>query len=507
MTDSKKKALLIILDGMGIAEDSSVSAVDKAKKPFFDSLLKKYPNAALSASGEAVGLPEGQFGNSEVGHLNIGAGRVVYQELTRVNKSIRNEEFFSNDVLVEAFLKAEKRKKIHIMGLFSDGGVHSHNNHLFALLKMAKKYDLDNAFVHAFTDGRDTSPHGGTNYYKEFKDQADSIGIGTFASVVGRYFAMDRDNRWERTQKAYDLLVHGEAPVGENPIALFDTLYEEETTDEFIPPYVIDPDPNSRIEPGDVVIFYNIRGDRARQITKALLSFEEVPFENEELNLHLVSFTSYDETFDDQVQVAYPPVRLTNTLGKFISDKGLKQIRIAETEKYPHVTYFFNGGEETPNPGEDRIMVPSPKVATYDMQPEMSAKEVADKLCEQLATEQYHLGVLNFANPDMVAHTGDMDATIKAIEFVDKQLERVVTTAQDHSYDIVIISDHGNSDKMIQPDGSSHTAHTTALVPVVLVSKNSISSISDGTLADVSPTLLKLLEIEPPSEMTGTPLF
>lgn len=507
MTDSKKKALLIILDGMGVAEDTSVSAVDKAKKPFFDSLIKQYPHAKLSASGEEVGLPEGQFGNSEVGHLNIGAGRVVYQELTRVNKSIRNKDFFSNDVLLEAFQKAEKKKKVHIIGLFSDGGVHSHNNHLFALLRMAKKYDLDNAYVHAFTDGRDTSPHGGINYYREFQNQANSIGIGTLASVVGRYYAMDRDNRWERTQKAYDLLVHGKAPIEEDPAALFENVYADGTTDEFIPPYMTNTDPNSRIQPEDVVIYYNIRGDRARQITKALLSFDEIPINKVNLDLHYVSFTSYDETFDDHVHVAYPPVRLENTLGKFISDKGLKQVRIAETEKYPHVTYFFNGGEETPNPGEDRIMVPSPKVATYDLKPEMSADQVADKLCEQLSTEMYDLGVVNFANPDMVAHTGDMDATIKAIEFVDKQLEKVVTTAQKHSYDIIIISDHGNSDKMIQPDGSSHTAHTTALVPVILVTKNPILSIADGTLADVSPTLLKLLGIKPPGEMTGTPLF
>ncbi|MEX0662022.1 MAG: 2,3-bisphosphoglycerate-independent phosphoglycerate mutase [Balneolaceae bacterium] len=507
MTDSKKKALLIILDGMGIAEDTSVSAVDKAKKPFFDSLIKQFPHATLSASGEEVGLPEGQFGNSEVGHLNIGAGRVVYQELTRVNKSIRTEDFFSNDVLVEAFRKAEKKGKIHFMGLFSDGGVHSHNSHLFALLRMAKKYDLDNAYVHAFTDGRDTSPHGGENYYQEFKKQADSIGIGTLASVVGRYFAMDRDNRWERTQKAYDLLVHGKAPVEEDPIALFQKLYKEGSTDEFIPPHITNTDPKSRIQPGDVVIYYNIRGDRARQITKSLLSFDEVPINKIDLDLHYVSFTSYDETFGDHVHVAYPPVRLENTLGKFISDKGLKQVRIAETEKYPHVTYFFNGGEETPNPGEDRIMIPSPKVATYDLKPEMSADVVADKLCEQLSTEKYNLGVVNFANPDMVAHTGDMKATIKAIEFVDKQLEKVVTTAQQHSYDIIIISDHGNSDKMIQPDGSSHTAHTTALVPVILVTKSKISSIKNGILADVSPTLLKLLGIEQPSEMTGTSLY
>jgi len=492
---------------MGIAKDTSVSAVDKAKKPFFDSLLKKHPHATLSASGEDVGLPEGQFGNSEVGHLNIGAGRVVYQELTRVNKSIRNEEFFSNDVLVEAFRKAKKKGKVHLMGLFSDGGVHSHNDHLYALLRMAKKYNLDNTYVHAFTDGRDTSPNGGEGYYKQFRNHADAIGIGSLASVVGRYYAMDRDSRWERTQKAYDLLVHGKAPVKEDPTTLFKESYAEGITDEFINPHVIDTDPNSRVQPGDVVIYYNIRGDRARQITKALLSFDEVPFEKTDLDLHYVSFTSYDETFDNHVHVAYPPVRLKNTLGKFISDKGLKQVRIAETEKYPHVTYFFNGGEETPNPGEDRIMVPSPKVATYDLKPEMSADQVADKLCEQLSKEMYNLGVVNFANPDMVAHTGDMKATIRAIEFVDKQLEKVVKAAHKHSYDVLIISDHGNSDQMIQTDGSSHTAHTTALVPVILVSQKYIRSISNGTLADVSPTLLKLLDIEPPDEMTGTSLY
>jgi len=507
LSKKKEKALLVILDGFGIAEDASVSAVEKADKPYYDSLLEKYPHATLSASGEDVGLPEGQFGNSEVGHLNIGAGRIVWQELTRINKSINEGDFFENPVLTESFKRAKERGKIHIMGLFSDGGVHSHNNHLFALLQMAKKYELKNTYVHAFTDGRDTSPNGGIEYYKEFRKKADKIGTGEIASVVGRYYAMDRDNRWERTEKAYNLLVRGIAPASDSAEDVFNNSYADGVTDEFIKPYKIRTKENSRIEPGDIVIYYNIRGDRARQITKSLLSFDEVPFEKEMLNLHYSTFTSYDDLFNDHVHVAYPPLRLQNTLGEYVSKKGLKQLRIAETEKYPHVTYFFNGGEETPNPGEERIMVQSPKVATYDLKPEMSAEEVADKLCEQLTSEKHDLGILNFANPDMVGHTGDFDATVQAIEFIDKQLKKVVETAQKHSYSVVIIADHGNADQMIQPDGSAHTAHTTSLVPVVVVSQKNIESLKDGKLADVSPTLLKLLELEQPEEMTGTPLF
>ena len=499
------KALLVILDGFGIAENPEVSAVDKAEKPFFDSLIQKYPNAQLSASGESVGLPEGQFGNSEVGHLNIGAGRIVWQELTRINKSIKEGEFFENPALKEAFSKAGERGRIHFMGLFSDGGVHSHNNHLFALLEMAKRENVENAFVHAFTDGRDTSPHGGAKYLKEFEQKADEIGKGTMASVVGRYFAMDRDNRWERTQKAYDLLVHGKGENVNSAAEAFEKSYADGITDEFLEPFAVNNNENSRIQKGDVVVFYNIRGDRARQITKALFRVGDLPFETEDLGLHYVTFTAYDDTFNPFVNVAFPPVRLKNTLGEYISSLGMKQLRIAETEKYPHVTYFFNGGEEIPNEAEDRIMVPSPKVPTYDLQPEMSAIEVADTVATNLKKD-YDLVILNFANPDMVGHTGVMEAAIKAVETIDKQLEIVVKSARENGYEILIISDHGNADCMIQPDGSAHTAHTAVPVPVVLVSEKA-NSLQDGILADVAPTLLKMLGLEQPEEMTGKPLF
>jgi 2,3-bisphosphoglycerate-independent phosphoglycerate mutase len=507
LAESAKKALLVILDGFGIAENPDVSAVDKAKKPFFDSLLKNYPHSRLSASGEDVGLPEGQFGNSEVGHLNIGAGRIVWQELSRINKSIREGDFYENPVLSNAFEKASEKNRVHIMGLFSDGGVHSHNNHLFALLRMAKKFGISNTFVHAFTDGRDTSPNGGIEYARKFEEIASKIGTGTIASIIGRYYAMDRDNRWERTQKAYNLLVNGAGNICKNASEVFEKSYSSDITDEFILPHRIDTNINSRIQKGDVVIFYNIRGDRARQITKALFQKADLPFETTPLELHYVTFTSYDETFDSFVNVAYPPVRLKNTLGEVVGSRGLKQLRIAETEKYPHVTYFFNGGEETPNPGEDRILVPSPKVATYDLKPEMSAKEVTDKLCGQLEKEKYHLAILNYANPDMVGHTGVMEAAIKAVETVDRELKRVIEAARNHGYSVLIIADHGNADCMIQEDGSAHTAHTTAPVPAVLVNDEENITLHNGILADVAPTLLKMMALEKPEEMTGKPLY
>ena len=506
MPNSLERSLLVILDGIGIAEDPSVSAVDKADTPYFDSLIKEYPNAQLSASGKDVGLPDGQFGNSEVGHLNIGAGRIVWQELTRINKSIDDGDFFDNSVLKEAFSKAKDNGRIHFMGLLSDGGVHSYNEHLYALLDMANREGVDNAYIHAFTDGRDTSPHGGKEYCSALQEKINELGIGEISSIIGRYYAMDRDNRWERTDQALQLLVNGEGNHVDSSDDVFDKSYSEGITDEFIKPYVVS-DENSRIQDNDVVVFFNIRGDRARQITKALLELDNVPVKSGLEHIHYVTFTAYDETFEKHVQVAYPPVRLKNTLGAYVSSKELKQLRIAETEKYPHVTYFFNGGEETPNEGEDRIMVPSPKVATYDLQPEMSAEKVADKLIDNLNTENYQLAIVNFANPDMVGHTGDMGATVKAIEFVDKQLKKVVTAARTHQYNIVIIADHGNADCMKQPDGSAHTAHTTAKVPVIVIGNRDIENVKKGILADVSPTLLKLMRIDPPKEMTGSPLF
>jgi 2,3-bisphosphoglycerate-independent phosphoglycerate mutase len=501
------KALLVILDGFGLAENPEVSAIDKAQKPYIDSLFNNYPHSQLSASGPDVGLPDGQFGNSEVGHLNIGAGRIVPQELTRVNKAIQDGSFFENEVLASAFQKAKQNGRIHIMGLFSDGGVHSHNEHLFALLKFAKKTGINNTYVHAFTDGRDTSPHGGLEYVKQFEQKADEVGAGKIASIVGRYYAMDRDNRWDRTKLAYDLLVHGKGEQFDTPEEALQSSYEHDITDEFVKPKLIDSSADSRIQQGDVVVFYNIRGDRARQITRAFTEEGFDEFETEkELDLHYTTFTSYDETFE-HVQVAYPPLQLKNTLGEVVSKRNLKQLRIAETEKYPHVTYFFNGGEEPPFKDEDRILIPSPKVATYDLQPEMSAPEVTDALCAQLITEKHDLCVLNFANPDMVGHTGDMEAAIKAVETIDDQLEKVVQTASDHDYKILIIADHGNADCLVNSDGSPHTAHTSAPVPALIMNEPNINKMHNGILADVAPTLLKLMGLSQPKEMTGTPLF
>jgi 2,3-bisphosphoglycerate-independent phosphoglycerate mutase len=506
MSNNFSKALLIILDGYGIAENPDVSAIDKANKPFIDQLFKKYPHSTLSASGKDVGLPAGQFGNSEVGHLNLGAGRIVLQQLSAINKAIESGDFFENKTLLKAFQQAGENGRIHFMGLFSDGGVHSSLNHLYALLKLAKSQNIEHAFVHAFTDGRDTDPESGIKYAREFQQKAEKIGKGTIASVVGRYYAMDRDNRWDRTQKAYDLLVHGEGEMFESPIEAFQSSYDENITDEFIKPRRIETETNSRIQPGDVVVFFNIRGDRARQITRALMQNDFDEFPVEDLHLSYYTFTEYEEDFDF-AKVIFPSQDIEKTLGEVVSDHHLEQLRIAETEKYPHVTYFFNGGREEPYEGENRMIIPSPKVATYDLQPEMSAPEVADALCEQLESEKNHLCILNFANPDMVGHTGDMEAAIKAIETIDTQLKKVVETAQGHGYNILIIADHGNADCLRNPDGSPHTSHTTALVPVLLISDRENSSLHSGILADVAPTLLDLMNIEQPEEMTGKSLL
>ncbi|MDG5768054.1 2,3-bisphosphoglycerate-independent phosphoglycerate mutase [Balneolales bacterium ANBcel1] len=501
------KALLAILDGYGLPEDDSASAIKKAHTPFVDSLIENEPNSKLSASGLDVGLPEGQFGNSEVGHLNIGAGRIVWQELTRVNKDIEDGGFFANEALLSAAEQAKKSGKVHIMGLFSDGGVHSHNNHLFALLRFFQQQGIENVFVHAFTDGRDTSPHGGARYVETFLEESKKAGVGKIASVVGRYYAMDRDRRWERTQLAYDLLVHGKGEKADDPVEAVKKSYEDGVTDEFIKPLVLDDSPESRLGKNDPVVFYNIRGDRARQITTALTEteFDDFPVESG-LNLHYVCFTQYDKRYKN-VHVAYPPISMTNTLGEVIAANGMKQLRIAETEKYPHVTYFFNGGVEEPNKGEDRKMVPSPKVPTYDHQPEMSAPELTEELVKLINGEQYEMIILNYANPDMVGHTGDFDATVKAVETVDTCLKKVVEAATEKGYKIIVIADHGNADIMKEKDGSPHTAHTTSKVPFIVLNEPGISTPEDGILADVAPSLLKLMGISQPDEMTGKPLF
>ena len=505
MSTLKSKVMLVILDGFGVAKDPKVSAIDQANIPYYNSLISDMPYTQLSASGEDVGLPENQFGNSEVGHLNIGAGRIVWQALSRINKDIREGGFYTNPVILESIQAAKKSGYIHVMGLFSDGGVHSHINHLYAILTLAKKEGLKEVYVHVFTDGRDTSPHSGLSYLKEFQLRAKNIGIGKIVSIVGRYFAMDRDNRWNRVKKAYDLLTTGKGYLFEDANEAFQASYSAGVTDEFIEPVCIGKRNHGRIQQDDAVIFYNIRGDRARELTRAFTEKEFDEFDTHITNLHYTCFTSYDLTFK-YVSVAYPPQDLVNTLGEWVSKNGKKQFRIAETEKYPHVTYFFNGGIEEPNEGEIRKVIPSPKVATYDLQPEMSIAKVAEKLVAALKENKYDLVVLNFANPDMVGHTGNMQAAIKAVEAVDTELQKVVTAATEMGYKTLITADHGNADQMVKEDGSPHTAHTTSLVPVILVGLGD-ELLHEGKLADIAPTLLKMMGLAKPSEMTGSALY
>ncbi len=504
--DPNKRHLLIILDGYGIAEDPSVSAIDHAKKPFLDALFATYPHATLQASGRAVGLPAGQMGNSEVGHMNLGAGRVVYQEITRIDLAIEEGAFFETDELVQAARHAKAHEsKLHLMGLFSDGGVHSHNHHLYALLELARRQGLkrEQVCLHAFTDGRDTDPHGGVGYAQDFQQRADEIGVGRLVSIVGRYYAMDRDNRWPRIERAYRLLTEGHGEVFDDPAEALRASYDDGVTDEFVEPRRIDygDGTSTRVENGDAVVFFNFRADRARQLTRAFTQDDFAGFDRQQkLDLHFVTMTPYDETFD--LPVAFKKVNLTQTLGEIIAAHGGRQLRAAETEKYPHVTYFFSGGREEPFAGEDRILVPSPKVATYDLQPEMSAPELARRCAAALA-EPYHFVCLNFANPDMVGHTGDFEAAVRAIEAVDAATKVVVEAAQAHGYSVSIIADHGNADKMKNPDGSPHTAHTTALVPHLIIRDGFDGPIRDGKLGDIAPTILTLLGQEIPAEMTG----
>jgi 2,3-bisphosphoglycerate-independent phosphoglycerate mutase len=498
-----KNVILMILDGWGIAKDKSVSAIDAANTPFMDSLFSKYPHSTLEASGLSVGLPDGQMGNSEVGHMNIGAGRVVYQDLVKLSNAISDGSIEENEKLKQAINYAKSEKKsIHLIGLVSDGGVHSHIDHLKGLIDVFSKEETEKVFVHAFTDGRDTDPKSGINFIDDLMSHMEKK-TGQLASVVGRYYAMDRDKRWERVKLAYDALVNGLGQRSENPRKAIQNSYDDGVTDEFIKPIIC---ADAKIEKGDVVLCFNFRTDRGRQITQALTQEDFPEHGMKKLNLHYVTMTNYDDSFAG-VHVMYDKDNLSQTLGEVLEKHGKKQIRIAETEKYPHVTFFFSGGRELPFEGENRILCPSPKVATYDLQPEMSAKDIRDKIIPELDAKSSNFICLNFANPDMVGHTGDFGAAVKACETVDSCTEAVVNTALKNDYLTIIIADHGNSDMMINPDGTPNTAHTTNLVPFIIVDNDFREDVNRGKLGDLAPTILKLMGIEAPAEMTGNVLI
>lgn len=499
----------MILDGWGIATNKAVSAIDKARTPFVDSLYKKYPHSKLEASGLAVGLPAGQMGNSEVGHMNIGAGRVVYQDLVRVNKAIEENELDKNPVLLEAFEYAKKNgKNFHLMGLVSDGGVHSHIDHLKGLISIAQRNGIKNLFVHAFTDGRDTDPKGGYAYLNDLITHLKKT-TGALASIVGRYYAMDRDKRWERVKLAYDLLVKGVGEKTTDPLKAVQQSYDNNVTDEFIKPIVVvdqNQKPVATIQEGDVVLCFNFRTDRGRQITQVLTQQDFPEQGMKKLALDYITLTNYDDSFKG-VKVIFDKDNLEKTLGEVVSSAGKKQIRIAETEKYPHVTFFFSGGREEAFPGESRILCPSPKVATYDLAPEMSANDIKDKIIPELNKKEPDFICLNFANPDMVGHTGVFEAAVKACETVDTCAEKVTEAALKNGYSTIIIADHGNADMMINEDGTPNTAHTTNLVPCILVDDSYKGKLKDGKLGDLAPTILTLMGIPVPSQMTGNILL
>ncbi len=493
----------MILDGWGTSPDPKVSAIDNAHTPYIDSLYKTYPNAALRTDGLNVGLPEGQMGNSEVGHMNLGAGRIVYQELTRINLAIQNNTLKDEKVLLEAFNYAKSnQKKVHFLGLLSDGGVHSHINHLKGLLTAANDNGLKDVYVHAFTDGRDVDPKSGIGYVKELQEHMSDT-VGEIATVTGRYYAMDRDNRWERVKLAYDVMVNGIGDTSNNIIESLKTNYTNDITDEFIKPLVVNK--NGIIEEDDVVIFFNFRTDRGRELTNMLSQNDFPEFKTKKLPLYYVTMTNYDDSFKG-MHIIFNKDNITDTLGEILSKAGKKQIRIAETEKYPHVTFFFSGGQEEPFDGESRILRNSPKVATYDLQPEMSAYELTDALIEDLKKQEADFVCLNFANGDMVGHTGIMEAAIKACEEVDICVKNVIETGLANGYSTLLIADHGNCETMINPDGSPNTAHTTNPVPIILIDPE-LKKIHDGVLGDVAPTILKMIGVEQPKNMTCTSLI
>lgn len=507
---AKKPVMLMILDGFGLTDKTEGNAVAAAYKPNFDKCFNNYPHTHLGASGLSVGLPDGQMGNSEVGHLNIGAGRVVYQSLTKITKAIQDGDFFENAALNKAVDNAFKNDStLHLMGLLSPGGVHSHTEHLKGLLDLAKKKGVKKVFIHAFLDGRDVPPASAKEYIEEIENYMNEIGVGKIATISGRYYAMDRDKRWERVQLAYNAMVLGKGEAADSAVEALDRSYHDNKTDEFVLPTVImeGGKPLAQIKNNDSVIFFNFRPDRAREITRAINDKEFDGFERETLNLQYVTMTEYDSTLEG-VDVAFGPEVLTNTFGEYISNKGLNQLRIAETEKYAHVTFFFNGGVEEPNKNEDRALIPSPKVATYDLQPEMSAYLVTDELLNRLSEDKYDAVILNFANPDMVGHTGVFDAAKRAVEAVDECLGKVVNKVLELDGTVFITADHGNSEQMIEyADGKPMTAHTTNPVPFLYVSNHSKEMREDGVLADIAPTMLAELGLEKPAEMTGKTLI
>jgi len=504
-----KKVILMILDGWGIATNPKVSAIDAAKTPFIDSLYKKYPHSKLQASGLFVGLPDGQMGNSEVGHMNLGAGRVVYQDLVKLNKAVEENTLGQNEELIRALDYAKSNnKKVHFIGLVSDGGVHSHILHLKGLCSLAHEKGLQKVYVHAFTDGRDCDPKSGLGFLKDLQQHLNKT-TGTIASITGRYFAMDRDKRWERVKLAYDAMVKGEGKKTTDVLAEVQASYAENVTDEFIKPIIhVDAkgQPLAVIESGDVVLCFNFRTDRGREITEVLTQQDFPDHGMEKLVLYYVTMTNYDDTFKD-VKVLFDKDNLTNTIGEVLSRHGKKQIRIAETEKYPHVTFFFSGGREKEFDGEKRILCPSPKVATYDLKPEMSAEDIRDGIIPELKKKEVDFVCLNFANPDMVGHTGVFSAAVIACETVDRCAEAVVKVALENGYSTIIIADHGNSDMMINEDGSPNTAHTTNPVPCILVDSTFKGTIKDGKLGDLAPTILKMIGVPKPMEMTGDELI
>ncbi|HLP03873.1 MAG TPA: 2,3-bisphosphoglycerate-independent phosphoglycerate mutase [Paludibacter sp.] len=504
-----KKALLMILDGWGVGNHSKADVIYSTPTPYWDSLVANYPNSQLLASGEDVGLPDGQMGNSEVGHLNIGAGRVVYQDLVKINIACRDNSILQNPEIINAYSYArDNKKKIHFLGLVSDGGVHSSLDHLLKLCDIAKEYGIDDAYVHCFMDGRDTDPRSGKGFLEELKNHLDNS-AGKIASVVGRYYAMDRDKRWERVKLAYDLLVKGTGAATTDVISAVQASYDEGVTDEFIKPIVavdVAGKPLATIEAGDVVIFFNYRNDRAKELTIVLTQTDMPEAGMLTIPLEFYCMTPYDSTFKG-LHVLYDKENVRNTLGEYISNLGMKQLRIAETEKFAHVTFFFSGGREKEFEGEERILVPSPKVATYDLQPEMSAPEVAQKLVEALNTQKFDFIALNFANGDMVGHTGVYEAIQKAVETVDNCVKEVVEAAKANDYEVIIIADHGNADNAVNADGSPNTAHSLNPVPFIYVTSRKDAKVENGILADVAPSICRIMGIEKPKEMTGKNLI